>query len=92
MMAIWSPLLGQWLDRYGPRRVILPCLTIYGCAIASLALLRPHLWQFYVICVLLGTIGNGAAHLAFSRAISTWFHHRLGMALAMVMAGADWVP
>jgi len=87
-MAIWSPLLGQWLDRFGPRRVILPCLTIYGCAIASLAFLRPHLWQFYLICILLGTIGNGAAHLAFSRAISTWFHHRLGLALAMVMAGA----
>jgi MFS family permease len=87
-MAIWSPLLGQWLDRFGPRRVILPCLTIYGCAIASLALLRPHLWQFYAICILLGTIGNGAAHLAFSRAISTWFHRRLGIALALVMAGA----
>jgi MFS family permease len=87
-MAIWSPLLGQMLDRYGPRRVILPCLTIYGCAIASLALLHPHLWQFYAICILLGTIGNGAAHLAYSRAISTWFNHRLGMALAFVMAGA----
>jgi MFS family permease len=87
-MAIGSPLLGRWLDRYGPRRVILPCLTIYGCAIASLALLRPHLWQFYATCILLGAVGNGAAHLAFSRAISTWFHQRLGMALALVMAGA----
>jgi MFS family permease len=87
-MAIGSPLLGRWLDRNGPRRVILPCLTIYGCAIASLALLRPHLWQFYATCILLGLVGNGAAHLAFSRAISTWFHQRLGMALALVMAGA----
>jgi cyanate permease len=33
-------------------------------------------------------VGNGAAHLAFSRAISSWFHRRLGLALAMVMAGA----
>ena len=87
-MAIWSPVLGQLLDRYGPRRVILPCFSIYGCAIASLAWLHPHLWQFYIICILLGTVGNGAAHLAFSRAISTWFHRRLGMALAFVMAGA----
>jgi MFS family permease len=87
-MAVGSPVIGQWLDRFGPRRVILPCLSIYGCAIASLALLRPHLWQFYAICILLGTVGNGAAHLAYSRAISTWFHQRLGMALALVMAGA----
>jgi len=87
-MAIASPILGQWLDRYGARRIILICLTLYGSAIASLALLRPHLWQFYAVCILLGLVGNGAAHLAFSRAISSWFHHRLGLALAMVMAGA----
>jgi MFS family permease len=87
-MAMASPLLGRWLDRYGPRRVILPCMTIYGCAIASLGLLRPHLWPFYATCIVLGLVGNGAAHLAFSRAISTWFQARLGMALAFVMAGA----
>jgi MFS family permease len=87
-MAFCSPILGHLLDRYGPRRVILPCSLVYGSCIASLALLRPHLWQFYTICILLGLVGNGAAHLAFSRAISSWFHRRLGLALAMVMAGA----
>ena len=40
-MAFCSPLLGQLLDRYGPRRVILPCSLVYGSAITSLALLRP---------------------------------------------------
>jgi MFS family permease len=88
MLAICSPTLGQWLDRYGPRRIILPCMTIFGLGVASLALLRPHLWQFYATCLLLGAVGNGAAHLAYSRAISTWFQERLGMALAWVMAGA----
>jgi len=87
-VAVGSPFLGQWLERFGPRRVILPCMTIFGCGVASLAFLRPHVWQFYAICILLGTVGNGAAHLAYSRAISTWFHQRLGMALALVMAGA----
>jgi MFS family permease len=87
-VAIFSPILGQWLDRFGPRRVILPCMTVFGCGISSLALLRPPLWHFYATCIVLGTIGNGAAHLAYSRAISTWFHQRLGMALSFVMAGA----
>jgi cyanate permease len=36
----------------------------------------------------LGLVGNGAAHLAYSRSISTWFRQRLGMALAFVMVGA----
>lgn len=87
-MAFCSPLLGRLLDRFGPRRVILPCLTIYGCGIAVLAFLRPHLWQFYATCILLGVVGNGAAHLAYSRSISSWFNRRLGMAFAFVMAGA----
>ncbi len=87
-LGLISPLLGRWIDRYGPRRVILPCMTVYCCAILSLAFLRAHLWQFYGTCIVLGLVGNGAAHLAYSRSISTWFQKRLGMALAFVMLGA----
>ncbi len=87
-VGLCSPLLGRWIDRRGPRRIILPCMTVFGLAIASLALLRSGLWQFYVTCFVLGMVGNGAAHLAYSRSISTWFQQRLGMALAFVMAGA----
>jgi MFS family permease len=87
-LGLISPLLGRWIDRFGPRRIILPCMTIYGCAIISLAFLRPGVWQFYVTCILLGLVGNGAAHLAYSRSISSWFQKRLGMALAFVMVGA----
>ena len=87
-LGLVSPLLGRWIDRYGPRRIILTCMTIYGCAIASLSLLHSGLWQFYVTCFALGVVGNGAAHLAYSRSISPWFRRRLGMALAFVMAGA----
>jgi MFS family permease len=83
-----SPLLGRGIDRFGPRRIILMCVTVYGCAIAALSLLHSGLWQFYVTCFVLGVVGNGAAHLAYSRSISSWFHRRLGMALAFVMAGA----
>jgi MFS family permease len=83
-----SPLLGRWIDRFGPRRIILICMTIFGCAIASLSLLRFGISQFYMTCFVLGIVGNGAAHLAYSRSISTWFQRRLGMALACVMVGA----
>ena len=87
-LAITSPLLGGWIDRFGARRTILPCATIFACAIASLALLRPNIWQFYATCIVLGVVGNGAAHLAYSRSISSWFQQRLGTALAFVMVGA----
>ncbi len=87
-LGLISPLLGRLIDRFGPRRIILPCMAVFGCAIISLSLLHSHLWQFYATCILLGLVGNGAAHLAYSRSISTWFQQRLGMALAFVMVGA----
>ena len=87
-LGLCSPLLGRLIDKVGPRRIILPCMTVFGCGIASLALMRSGIWQFYVTCFMLGLVGNGAAHLAYSRSISTWFERRLGTALAFVMVGA----
>lgn len=87
-LAACSPLLGRWIDRFGPRRIILVCMSVFGCGVASLALLQSGIWQFYATCFVLGIVGNGAAHLAYSRSISTWFEQRLGTALALVMVGA----
>jgi MFS family permease len=87
-LGLISPLLGSLIDRLGPRRIILPCMAVFACAVASLALLRSQLWQFYLTCIIIGLVGNGAAHLAYSRSISTWFQRRLGTALALVMFGA----
>ena len=86
-LAASSPVLGLLLDHYGPRRVILPCLTIYGLAFASLSLLTPRLWHLYAVFFLLGLIGNGAAHLAYARTVATWFVRRRGLALALILAG-----
>ena len=83
-----SPLIGRLIDRFGPRRIILPCMAVFGCGVASLALLHSGLWQFYLTCFVIGIVGNGAAHLAYARSISTWFERRLGTALAFVMVGA----
>ncbi|MGB7844048.1 MAG: MFS transporter [Candidatus Acidiferrum sp.] len=87
-LGLSSPLIGRLIDRFGPRRIILPCMSVFGCAICSLALLRSGLWQFYATCFVIGLVGNGAAHLAYARSISTWFQRRLGTALAFVMLGA----
>lgn len=87
-VAFSSPGLGYLLDRFGPKRIILPCLTIYGCAFASLFLLTHHIIQFYFTFVVLGLVGNGTAQLAYSQAVSTWFDRRRGTALALLMAGS----
>ena len=40
--------LGTLLDRFGPRRIILPCLTVFGLAFASLSLLRGPIVVLYL--------------------------------------------
>ena len=33
--AVCSPLAGRWLDRYGPRRLLLACMALFGLAISA---------------------------------------------------------
>jgi MFS family permease len=87
-LAAASPGLGFLLDRFGPRKIILPCIAIFSLALASLALLTPHLPQFYITFFVIGLVGNGTAYLGYSRAISTWFNRRRGLALAIMLAGS----
>ena len=75
-VAVCSPPLGPLLDRFGPRRLILPCMAVFGVAFASLGLLTPRLSHLYAIFVLLGIVGNGTTQMGYSRAVSTWFDRR----------------
>lgn len=86
-VAACSPVLGSLLDRYGPRRVIVPCVTVFGLAFAALSQLTAHLWHLYAMFVVIGMVGNGTAMLAYARAISSWFDQRRGFALALMLAG-----
>src|SRR5579862_4019829 len=45
-----SPIIGRLIDRVGPRTIILPCMTVFGCGIAAFALLGSRIWQFYLTC------------------------------------------
>ena len=87
-VAVCSPFLGRLLDRFGPRRIILPCMAIFGVTFASLGLLAPPIWHLYAIFVVLGMVGNATTQMGYSRAVSTWFVRRRGLALSFVMAGS----
>jgi MFS family permease len=86
-VAAVSPVLGLLLDRYGPRKIILPCIVVFSGALASLALLTPNLSHLYAVFFVLGLAGNGTAYLGYSRAIASWFSKRRGMAFAVMLAG-----
>ncbi len=85
-VALFSPFIGRVVDRIGARRVILPCVTVYGVSFCCLALLRT-LPELYAIFIVLGMVGNGTTQLCYARVISAWFDRRRGIALATMMAG-----
>jgi predicted MFS family arabinose efflux permease len=87
-LAICSPGIGYLLDRYPPRRIILPAVVLFSAGVASLAILGPHIAQFYLSYFLLGIVGNATAQLAYSRAVSTWFVERRGFAIALMLTGS----
>jgi MFS family permease len=88
-VAAASPGLGFLLDRFGPRRIVLPCIVVLCAGYVSLFWLTPHLIHFYLAFFVLGVVGNGTAYLGYSRAISTWFVRRRGLALSVMLAGGS---
>ncbi|WP_109487062.1 MFS transporter [Occallatibacter savannae] len=88
-VAAASPGLGFLLDRFGPRRIVLPCVAVFCAGYVSLVWLTPHIMHFYIAFFILGVVGNGTAYLGYSRAISTWFVRRRGLALSAMLAGGS---
>jgi predicted MFS family arabinose efflux permease len=87
-VALVSPLIGLLLDRYPPRRVILPGILVFSIGLASLSRLTPHIVQFYVTFFVIGLVANATAQFAYTRTILTWFRARRGFALALLLTGS----
>lgn len=85
--ATTSPLTGKWTDRFGARRVILLGTGVFGLLLISSFLATASLWRFYLLYVVLGIAGTGAAPVPYSKVISNWFDKRRGLALGLTMFG-----
>lgn len=88
LAAVGFPLLGHWIDRHGPQRVL--ALGAIGVAIGYLCTtVSTEPWHFYVTLGLM-VIGGSTAfayngHFVF---LPSWFERRRGLAIGIVSAGA----
>src|SRR6202522_2956505 len=87
-VALVSPGIGVLLDRFPPRRIILPSIVIFALALASLSRLGPSIQRFYLTYFVLGLVANGTAQFAYTRTILTWFKSRRGLAVTMILTGS----
>jgi predicted MFS family arabinose efflux permease len=87
-VALVSPFIGMLLDRFPPRRIILPSILVFAVALASLSRLGSNIGRFYITFFLLGLVANGTAQFAYARTILTWFRRHRGFALALILTGS----
>jgi predicted MFS family arabinose efflux permease len=87
-VAFVSPLIGILLDRFPPRRIILPGILVFAVGLATLSKLTPHIAQFYATFFVIGLVANATAQFAYTRTILTWFTIHRGKALALLLTGS----
>jgi predicted MFS family arabinose efflux permease len=87
-VALVSPGIGVLLDRFAPRRIILPSILIFSVALASLSLLGPNIKRYYLTYFIIGLVANGTAQFAYTRTMLTWFKQHRGFALALILTGS----
>jgi MFS family permease len=87
MLACGVPIAGRLIDRYGPRKVILPCNALAGLILLGTHFCSGRIWQLYVFYLALGIAGAGIAPVSYCYVVSHWFDRHRGLALGLMMAG-----
>lgn len=84
--ALFSPLCGQWIDKYGARRMML-LGTSFLFVITLLLGQVTALWQFYTLMFLapFGSMAN--TYIPVAAVVARWFVRHRGIATGMVMFG-----
>lgn len=87
-VALVSPIIGILLDRFPPRRIILPGILVFSAGLAALSRLTPNITQFYLTYFAIGLVANTTAQFAYTRTVLTWFTRHRGIALALLLTGS----
>lgn len=82
-----GPVAGYLTDHFGPRRVALWSVFGISVAVGSAAILANTLWGLYLAYALIGVLGAGTSPVVWTRAVSTWFVKRRGLAFGLTLMG-----
>jgi MFS family permease len=85
--ALFAPLTGRLIDRFGARKVTLPGTAVFGVMLLSSKLLGGKLWHFYIFLAVLGIIQGCSSPVSYSVVVSHWFNRRRGLGLGLMMLG-----
>jgi len=87
--ALFFPLAGALIDRYGPRRMAIIGTILFSIGLLMFAVAPPRPLIFYSILLYTSIVGSVASAVVFAKGVTTWFTRRLGTALGFTMTGAS---
>ena len=81
-----APFVGYFIDKYGPRQVMLFGITVIGVGFILLSRVQ-NLWQFYLAFVVI-TLGlSFGTFMVVTTCIANWFMEKRARALGLAMTG-----
>ena len=85
--AAVAPIVGVLIDRFGARAIALPGLVGLSAGFALAAQVDGPLWQMYGAYAVMAIFGAGTIPVTWSRALTTNFVKRRGLALGIALSG-----
>jgi len=84
--GLLSPMVGRWIDGYGPRRVILVGAVLTAATYVLLATTE-SLWQWYTYQSINAVFRQMMFFIPFQALISRWFDRRRAIAIGILATG-----
>ena len=85
--GVISPFVGFFVDRFGPRNVMLGGIVVTGLGFILLSRIN-SLWQFYAAFILI-TLGlSFGTFIVVTTTVANWFIERRSRAMALMSAGS----
>jgi MFS family permease len=88
VFAIFVPVMGNLMDRWGVRTVLLPMIVLVALATAALSLLTASPWILYSLFATQGMFATCQVPIGYAKVITAWFDRERGLALGIAVAGA----
>ena len=83
--AIYAPISGWLGDRYGPRRMMVVCATLFAGSMFFLGTIS-QVWQFVLAFGVMLSMTSSLAFVTLMAAVSPWFKRRLGLGTGILWA------
>lgn len=85
--ALFAPILGRLVDRYGARRIMPVGAAIVGLSFVLLSRMS-YIWHFYVIYGVVLSLGSRSmGEIPGSTSVTNWFIKKRGLALGIATMG-----